>query len=107
MFWISSRSMRDLAYQRWVAHGGSTAIGVLLVDRCVICRVKSFNSLSDFSFRSRNMLNSRDNQGSTRLPPLPMPSFPRFNQSNYQPNRMTYDELPNFRYEDTYSNRFY
>ena len=53
------------------------------------------------------MLNSRDNQGSTRLPPLPMPSFPRFNQSNYQPNRMTYDELPNFRYEDTYSNRFY
>ena len=47
------------------------------------------------------MLNSRDNQGSTRLPPLPMPSFPRFNQSNYQPNRMTYDELPNFRYEDT------
>lgn len=53
-----------------------------------------FHNSADWS---RNMLNSRDNQGSTRLPPLPMPSFPRFNQSNYQPNRMTYDELPNFR----------
>ena len=44
------------------------------------------------------MSSSRDNQGSTRLPPLPMPSFPKFNQSSYQPNKMTYDELAHFRY---------
>lgn len=46
---------------------------------------------------SRNTATSHDNQGSTRLPPLPMPCFPRFNQSHYQPNRMTYNELTNFR----------
>ncbi|XP_074606805.1 uncharacterized protein LOC141859819 [Acropora palmata] len=46
---------------------------------------------------SRNAVTSHENRGSTRLPPLPMPSFPRFNQSHYQPNKMTYDELTDFR----------
>lgn len=48
-------------------------------------------------FRSRNLSQSSDKEGSNRLPPLPMPSFPKFNQSHYQPHRMTYDQVANFR----------
>ncbi|XP_020631078.1 uncharacterized protein LOC110068055 isoform X1 [Orbicella faveolata] len=53
---------------------------------------------------SRNLSRSSDKEGSTRLPPLPMPSFPKFNQSHYQPHRMTYDQVANFRSDlnDTY-----
>lgn len=50
---------------------------------------------------SRN-LSQPNNEGSTRLPPLPMPNFPKFNQSNYQPHKMTYDHLADFR-SDLYS----
>ncbi|KAL9962920.1 hypothetical protein ACROYT_G032074 [Oculina patagonica] len=46
---------------------------------------------------SRNLSRSSNEHGSTRLPPLPMPNFPKFNQSHYQPHKMTYDQLANFR----------
>lgn len=47
---------------------------------------------------SRN-LSQPNKEGSTRLPPLPMPNFPKFNQSNYQPHKMTFDHLADFRSE--------
>ena len=76
---------------------------VLTMEKRKTAFPANFNAINCFvthlryHFRSRNTAKSRDNQGSTRLPPLPMPSFPKFNQSNYQPNKMTYDELVNFR----------
>lgn len=95
---------QDLRIPRGFGHR-PTALGV--VDPEVAWRMDNFpnpvqnSRLPGRLFRpadwSKNTSTSRDNQGSTRLPPLPMPTFPKFNQSNYQPNRMTYDELRNFR----------
>ena len=69
---------------------------------CVVNFISLFFILYNYFFRSRNLSQSSDKQGSTRLPPLPMPNFPKFNQSQYQPHRMTYDELANFRYVTIY-----
>ncbi|XP_032227875.2 uncharacterized protein LOC5503752 [Nematostella vectensis] len=48
---------------------------------------------------SRNLSGKDGDLGSTRLPPLPMPSVPKFHQATFQPNKMTFNELGQFRSE--------
>lgn len=93
---------QEVRYCRGYGHR-PTALGV--VDPEMSWRLDNFpnpvpqSRLPGRLFRSaewsRNL--SSDKEGSTRLPPLPMPSFPKFNQSQYQPHRMTYDQVANFR----------
>ena len=73
---------------------------ILLNPECMkLMHTHSLHNFFSFFPRSRNLSRSSDKHGSTRLPPLPMPNFPKFNQSHYQPDKMTYDQLANFRYE--------
>ncbi|XP_031555251.1 uncharacterized protein LOC116292138 [Actinia tenebrosa] len=48
---------------------------------------------------AKNIVDPEKNLGSTRLPPLPMPSVPKFHHATFQPHKMTFDELQNFRTE--------
>ncbi|KAJ7388655.1 hypothetical protein OS493_036509 [Desmophyllum pertusum] len=105
---IQDLQQEEVTYYRGYGHR-PTALGV--VDPEISWQLDNFPNpvpLSRLPGRlfnsqewSKHLSRSSDKQGSTRLPPLPMPTFPKFNQSHYQPHKMTYDNLATFRSELT------